>query len=347
MADNNMNDKSSSIGTFGSFAELKNEKELNSLRVGKSAPAMVITLAAAIFLLFAIASKGASMKMTSWLIGAILLVVGIVMNASAKSQAKRIRAYEAAADRDGNTSIYDLAAAAGRGSVDKAVADLQLMISKGFWRGAYIDRENMMLVMTKDGKAIESVEESAAADKSARRKAARAKGLAPQNIDDLLLMTDDAEIKAKLTTLKGLTEKIDKKVEESVERKVEGGKVDKTNAAQGKTSLEKQVKEFKEQYFPAVVQMTDNYNTNIAKLEGGVDRESKPDFDVAGTALADEAKGIKKQLLDTIDSVIEASENLIERLYEDDILDITTDITSLKTTLASRGLLDSDFDIKL
>ncbi len=342
MADNN--------GIIGNYAELKNQKELNSLREGKSAPAMIITGVAALFWLFALTFKDTTSRMTMLLIGVILLTVGIILNLNAKSQAKRIRAYEASADKDGNTSVYDLAAAAGRGDVEKAIADLQMMIGKGFFRGAYIDKENMMLVMTKDGKAIESVEESAAADKSARRKAARAKGLAPQSIDDLLLMTDDEEIKAKLTTLKGLTEKIDKKVEESVDRKVEPGSPDKAKNETGKTknSLVKQVKEFKEQYFPAVVQMTDNYNTNIAKLEeGAADRESKPDFDVAVTALADEAKGIKKQLLDTIDSVIEASENLIERLYEDDILDITTDITSLKTTLASRGLLDSDFDIKL
>ena len=331
MADNN--------GIIGNFAELRNEKERNTLREGKSAPSLTITIAAAVFLLFAVVSRGSAMKMTSWLIGAILLVIGFVINLSAKKQAKRIRAYEATADRDGNTSIYDLAAAAGRGDIEKAACDLQLMISKGFFKGAYIDKENMMLVMTKDGKAIESVEESAAADKSARRKAARAKGLAPQNLDDLLLMTDDAEIKTKLNTLKVLTDKIDAKVAESVDVKTEQGK--------NKTSLQKQVKEFKEQYFPAVVQMTDNYNTNIAKLENGVgDRESQPDFNV-GDGLAEQAQGIKEQLLDTIDSVIEASENLIERLYEDDILDITTDITSLKTTLASRGLLDSDFDIKL
>ena len=345
MADNN--------GIIGSFAELRNEKELNSLREGKSASAMTITLAAALFLLFSIAFKDASMRLTTLLIGAILLVVGIAINLNAKAQAKRIRAYEQAADKDGNTSIYDLAAAAGRGDIEKAACDLQLMISKGFFKGAYIDKENMMLVMTKDGKAIESVEESAAADKSARRKAARAKGLAPQNIDDLLLMTDDEEIKAKLTTLKELTEKINKKVEESVDRKIQPGNPDTTRGdakagqSKAKNSLIKQVKEFKEQYFPAVVQMTDNYNTNIVKLENGAgERESQPDFNVGGD-LAEQVQGIKKQLLDTIDSVIEASENLIERLYEDDILDITTDITSLKTTLASRGLLDSDFDIKL
>ena len=54
---------------------------------------------------------------------------------------------------------------------------------------------------------------------------------------------------------------------------------------------------------------------------------------------------IKAQLISLIDSVTEASENLLEKLHEDDIMDITTDIKMLQTTLASKGLLDSDFDI--
>ena len=62
--------------------------------------------------------------------------------------------------------------------------------------------------------------------------------------------------------------------------------------------------------------------------------------------LEEQATEIKKQLISLIDSVTEASDNLLERLYEDDIMDITTDIQSLQTTLSSKGLLDSDFDIQ-
>ena len=58
------------------------------------------------------------------------------------------------------------------------------------------------------------------------------------------------------------------------------------------------------------------------------------------------AEEIKKELVVLIDSVTEASENLLEKLHEDDIMDITTDIKKLQTTLANKGLLDSDFDIK-
>ena len=63
--------------------------------------------------------------------------------------------------------------------------------------------------------------------------------------------------------------------------------------------------------------------------------------------LEEQAQEIKAQLIDLIDSVTEASENLLEKLHEDDIMDITTDIKMLQNTLANKGLLDSDFDVKL
>lgn len=302
MADNNM-------GIQGTFAERRNEKELNKLRSGKSDTALLVTAVAGFFIIIAAFSGDASRKITFLVAGVIPLIIGIFMNIGAKNKGKRINAYEATADKSGNTSIYDLAAAAGR-NVEKAIDDIQFMISKGFFPGAYVDKENMLLVMTKDGKALESVEASAAADKSARRKAARAKGVAASSIEDLLLMTDDDVIKGKLTTIQGLIDKIDAK-------------------AAANSSLEKQVKEFRDQFVPSVVKMTDNYNT--------LDKDAVPE----------DVEKIKTELTDLLDRVIESCENLIDKLYEAEILDITTDIKSLQTTLASRGLLDSDFDVKL
>ena len=54
--------------------------------------------------------------------------------------------------------------------------------------------------MTKNGEPLESVEKTAAVNRKAKRKAARDKGAVPETIDDLITMTDDAEIKAKLKT---------------------------------------------------------------------------------------------------------------------------------------------------
>ena len=190
--------------------------------------------------------------------------------------------------------------------------------------------------MTKDGVPLESVERSAAEMKAAKRKKARDGGLAPESLDDLITMTDDGEIKVKLKTLRAITKKIDQRVEEVPE-------------------LEKQVKDFREKYYPEVVRLTDDYNEKIADMgkisaelqkdEVTTDSSGAPVLNTNPNYLQEQADEIKAQLISLIDSVTEASENLLEKLHEDDIMDITTDIKMLQTTLASKGLLDSDFDL--
>jgi hypothetical protein len=189
---------------------------------------------------------------------------------------------------------------------------------------------NIILFYTEDCNICKA-EKSAAADKKARRRAAREKGQLPESIDDLIIMTDDAEIKSKLKTLRTITKKIDQRVEEAPE-------------------LTDQVKDFREKYYPEVVRLTDAYNEKIADL-GKYDTEKpaadpdKPVIDLDPNSLERQADDIKKQLVSLIDSVTEASENLLEKLHEGELMDISTDIQMLQTTLASKGLLDSDFDL--
>jgi DNA integrity scanning protein DisA with diadenylate cyclase activity len=214
--------------------------------------------------------------------------------------------------------------------VDQVADDLQKMIVAGFFKEAYVDVKNKLLVMTRNGEPIESVEKSAAVNRAAKRKAAREKGVVPESIDDLITMTDDGEIKGKLRSLRTITNKIDQRIEERPE-------------------LEDQVKDFREKYYPEVVRLTDEYNEKIANL-GTVAKEEKVtenplEINTNPNYLEEQAQDIKKQLISLIDSVTEASENLLERLHEDDIMDISTDIKMLQTTLASKGLLDSDFDL--
>lgn len=51
----------------------------------------------------------------------------------------------------------------------------------------------------------------------------------------------------------------------------------------------------------------------------------------------------KREILETLDTINHAYENLLDRLYEDDTLDISTDISALETMLAQEGLTDDDF----
>jgi len=320
----------------GTFTQRRNEKALNKKRLGKSGWTVAALTTGILFLMSAAGSTDApEFRIAVGATGIVLLIVAGIMKLVLNSRAKRIRTYEAKINKKGNTSIDDLAAYVGK-PFSKVADDLQAMIADGFFPEAYVDINNRLLVMTKNGVPIESVERSAVENKRARRKAAREGGLVPESLDDLITMTDDGEIKSKLKSLRAITKKIDARVEEVPD-------------------LEKQVKDFREKYYPEVVRLTDQYNEKIAdmgkfgtekpKEEVITDASGAPVLNTNPNYLQEQASEIKTQLISLIDSVIEASENLLERLHEDDIMDITTDIQKLQTTLASKGLLDSDFDI--
>ena len=320
----------------GTFTQRRNEKKLNKKRLGRSGWTIASLVTGLLFLMSAAGSTDSpEARLGIGIAGVIMIATAGVMKLVLNSRAKRIRTYEAKINKNGNTSIDDLASYVGK-PFNKVADDLQAMIADGFFPEAYVDINNRLLVMTKNGVPIEPVERSAAEIKAAKRKAARDKGAVPETLDDLIVMTDDPELKSKLKALRTITKKIDARVEEVPE-------------------LEKQVKDFREKYYPEVVRLTDDYNEKIAdmgklgteqpKEEVTKDSSGAPVLNTNPNYLQEQAAEIKAQLISLIDSVTEASENLLEKLHEDDIMDITTDIKMLQTTLASKGLLDSDFDI--
>lgn len=320
----------------GTFTQRRNEKKLNKMRLGKSGWTMASLITGILFVLTAAMSTDVpEMRLGIGVAGVILLIIAGIIKLVLNAKAKRIRTYEAKINKKGNTSIDELAAYVGK-PFSKVADDLQAMIADGFFPEAYVDINNRLLVMTKNGEPLEDVARSAAENKKAKRKAAREEGMVPESLDDLITMTDDPEIKSRLKALRTITKRIDARVEEVPE-------------------LEKQVRDFREKYYPEVVRLTDEYNEKIADMgkaepekareEVTTDPSGAPVLNTNPNYLQEQAAKIKKQLLSLIDSVIEASENLLERLHEDDIMDISTDIQRLQTTLASKGLLDSDFDL--
>ena len=320
-----------------SFSKKKLEKKLNKKRMGRSGWTIAGIVIGVIFLMAAGGSiMGSADQIMYAGIGVASLVATLIGKLILNNKAKRIRTYETKVNKNGNTSIDDLCSYVGR-PFEKVADELHQMIVDGFFPDSYVDIDNRLLVMTKDGKPIEDVARSAAFNKKAKRKAARDGGAVPESLDDLITMTDDAEIKAKLNALRTITKKIDARVEQVPE-------------------LEKQVIDYREKYYPEVVRLTDEYNEKIVdmgkygednvKAEVTESAEGAPVLNTNPNYLQEQASEIKTQLISLIDSVTEASENLLERLHEGDIMDITTDIKMLQTTLASKGLLDSDFDVK-
>jgi len=312
------------------YASRKSQKKLNKKRLGKSGWTVAGIVTGILFVMAALGASGLPEQQISYAcIAAAAFITSAAIKLINSSKAKRIRAYEARINYEGNTSIDELAMSVGR-NPEKVADDLQKMIVDGFFPEAYVDINNRLLVMTRNGEPIESIERTVAENRTAKRKAAREKGLVPESIDDLITMTDDSDIKTKLKALRTITKRIDQRLEE-------------------RPDLTDQVKEFREKYYPEVVRLTDEYNEKIAKLDSeGVERQrGELEIDANPNYLQEQAREIKEQLIKLIDSVTEASENLLERLHEDDIMDISTDIKMLQTTLASKGLLDSDFDIKM
>jgi hypothetical protein len=55
----------------------------------------------------------------------------------------------------------------------------------------------------------------------------------------------------------------------------------------------------------------------------------------------------KREIEDTLDMINMAFENLSDRLYEADTMDVKADISVLKTMLAQEGLKEKDFKLDL
>lgn len=321
----------------GTFTQRRNKKKLDKKRLGKSGWVIAGIVTGIIFAMAAAGSLyGSQEQITFGITALIAFAAAAIGKVILNRKAKRIRTYEARVNKNGNTSIDDICAYVGKPFI-KVADDLHQMIVDGFFPDAYVDIENRLLVMTRNGKPIEDVARSAAMNKKARRKAAREGGAVPESLDDLITMTDDTDIKTKLKALRTITKKIDARVE-------------------AVPDLEKQVKDYREKYYPEVVRLTDEYNEKIVDMgkygeenagsEVSEDSSGAPVLNTNPNYLQEQAYEIKSQLISLIDSVTEASENLLEKLHEEDIMDITTDIKMLQTTLASKGLLDSDFDIK-
>ena len=140
----------------GTFTQRRNEKKLNKKRLGKSGWTVASLITGVLFLFAAAGSTGEAAVGTA-IIGAALVVTAGIMKLVLNARAKRIRTYEAKINKNGNTSIDDLAAYVGK-PFTKVADDLQAMIADGFFPEAYVDIDNRLLVMTKNGVPIEPVE---------------------------------------------------------------------------------------------------------------------------------------------------------------------------------------------
>lgn len=90
------------------------------------------------------------------------------------------------------------------------------------------------------------------------------------------------------------------------------------------------IRRFMDYYLPTTVKLVNSYR----------EFESQP---VQGQNI----QNAKKEILEILDTINAAFEQLFDTLYQEDTMDISTDISALKAVLAQEGLAQKDFDTQL
>ena len=128
-----------------------------------------------------------------------------------------------------------------------------------------------------------------------------------QRLEDLKAQTGDEEIRRGLEQLIPIVQNIFRRVAE-----VPGS--------------ETEIKRLTDRYLPMIINSTESYLSYARKNITGEDMDD-----------------LKEEVISGISLVTEACTNLLNRLYEDGIVDASTDISVLKMLLKQDGLLGSEF----
>ena len=111
-------------------------------------------------------------------------------------------------------------------------------------------------------------------------------------------------------------------------RKLENQCAEIFRAVYDKPAKASQIRKFMEYYLPTTLKMVRAYNTLGERNVGGA-----------------EASAARKRIVDALAIVLKGCQKLLDNLYRDDVLDITTDIDVLEQMLKRDGLTQSELQL--
>lgn len=246
---------------------------------------------------------------------------------SLRGRAKRFKQYVARMSGRDFCTVDDLALSVGR-TKTFVLKDLQKMIQKNFFRQGRFDEKKTTFMATDAVyqqylQATESMKEREA--REARQKAEEEKIYNDpkmteesrkllkegQSYIEHIRACNDAipgeEISAKLYRLEQIMTRIFKQVEKQPE-------------------LATDLRKFMNYYLPTTAKLVEAYKE--------LDAETVEGENIART---------KREIEDTIDTINEAFEKLLDSFFEEKAWDISSDINVMKTMLKQDGMTDSDF----
>lgn len=255
-----------------------------------------------------------------FLVSLILIFNGLRL----RKRAKRFRLYEKVLNGRTYCTVKELSAASGRGA-KYVVKDLRGMIHAGlFAEGGYLDDQETCLMTDYDTyvqyvNTMKYAKEQREAERREQEKWMKREGGAAlkETIEEgkdyirMIKAANDAlheeEISEKLDQLELITVKIFDYVEQHPEKLPE-------------------IRKFMSYYMPITLKLVNAYQK----------------FDRHGTNTS-EIESTKLEIKGTIDTINKAYQNLLKKLMQADILDVSSDISALETILAQEGLTGEDF----
>lgn len=264
--------------------------------------------------------------------GSIVTIIGVLFLASLfliitgvklRKRTKRFRLYEKVLNGRTYCTIKELSAAS-RQEPKFIIKDLHKMIRSGLFEEGYLDEQETCLMTdyetyTQYLDTMKYAKEQQETEKREREKWANREGGSElkKTIDEgknyictIKAANDalpEAEISDKLDQLELVTVKIFDYVEQHPEKLPE-------------------IRKFMCYYMPITLKLVKAYQK----------------FDQHGVA-SSEVEATKLEIKGTLDTINKAYQNLLKKLMQTDILDVSSDISALETILAQEGLTGDDF----
>lgn len=257
------------------------------------------------------------------ILGTGFLGMGIV-GTHVSGRAKRFRRYVKIIGRRTYCEIQELSQKTGIPG-KKIIKDLYIMIEKKMFLQGHVDKKETCLIVTDEmyHQYQQTEQQALRLEKEEKEKEAQRKSM-PEECQKILeegnwyiqyihMCNDDIpgeEISQKLYRLEEIISRIFKEVEKHYE-------------------LAPDLRKFMNYYLPTTKKLLDVYRE--------MDKET-----IAGEAIMK----TRKEIEDTIDTINQAFENLLNSFFKEKALDVSSDISVLQTMLAQEGLTNSDFPSK-
>lgn len=247
----------------------------------------------------------------------------IIVGFKLRNRIKRFKRYQKLLNGRTYCMIQELSTATGEES-KFIISDLRKMIKSGLFAEAYLDEQETCLMTdyktyTQYLETMKNAKERQEAEKKEKEKWANRQdgNILKETIDEgknyiqIIKAANDAlpeiEISEKLDQLENVTTKIFDYVEQHPEKLPE-------------------IRKFMCYYMPITLKLVKAYQN--------FDEHGFNEAEIVDTKL--EIKG-------TLDTINMAYQNLLKKLMQTDILDVSSDISALETILAQEGLTDDDF----